>query len=308
MTALSQPPLPQNYDDILQIIPRLPEPDLKAATASLAGMADLSPAARAERAWLARWQGRTDPRVNHPRLSLFAANHGAAVWMPYSEHSAIGQLAGMADPAAALGVAVAAVDADLRLYEMNLAQPSVDFALGAALSTTSCIQAMAYGMMAVEMGIDVLALASCGDGQILSAAVMITVLLDEPLVTVLDMMSLPASLADNLAPVVARVKNLSPCLVLEHCGGYEIAALVGALLACRMAHTPVVIADWAGLAALAVLHRLTPQAARHVALAGVLTRWAILPDCLRVLAPKEGWGEGAGLAAARSLAALKAVV
>ncbi len=273
--------LPQDYSDILQILPRLPEGSARAATASLAGMADLSPAARAQRAWLARWQGREQPRLVHPRLSVFVANHGVARLLP-DQPGATALMQELTDPDGTVGQAVAAADADLRLYEMNLAQPCADLTAGPAMTQRTCVQAVAYGMMAVEMGLDCLALAAAGDGQDVAAAVMLAVLLERPLSDVLAWIGLPQDLAEPLAPAAARLQGLAPMLVLEQCGGYAIAALTGALLASRMAQTPVVIADWGALAACAVLWRIDPLVPRHVALGGGLTKSAIMADLLRI--------------------------
>ena len=50
------------------------------------------------------------------------------------------------------------VDADLKVYEMNLETPTGDIVEGPALGEAECAKAMAYGMMAVEPGIDAIAL------------------------------------------------------------------------------------------------------------------------------------------------------
>ena len=62
----------------------LPGPDLEAGTAAAAREAQLTKPAGAlgrleEMAqWLATWQGRHPPRVDHPRTAVFAGNHGVA--------------------------------------------------------------------------------------------------------------------------------------------------------------------------------------------------------------------------------------
>ncbi len=62
------------------------------------------------------------------------------------------------------------VDADLRVYEMNLDTPTGDITAEPAMSEEECAKAMAYGMMAVEPGIDALALGEMGIGNTTSAA------------------------------------------------------------------------------------------------------------------------------------------
>src|SRR5260370_17645581 len=55
-----------------------------------------------------------------------------------------------------------AIDADLRVYEMNLDTPTADIVEAPAMSEAECARAIAYGMMAVEPGIDALAVGEMG--------------------------------------------------------------------------------------------------------------------------------------------------
>lgn len=243
---------------------------MRAATKALAGNADLPPDMLARRAWLARWQGRDQPRAEHPRLALFAANHGIAALAPPRQPLAV-QLPQLTDPSGPLASEVAAVDADFRLYEMNLPEPSADFTQRqAAMTAQTCVQAIAYGMMAVDMGLDVLALSSAGDGQELAAATLLAAVTAVPLAQALTTCGMDAGLAARLQPALDAAAGQPPMALLAQFGNAAFAALVGAILAARMARTPVVIADVGGLAALAVIRAIEPGAARHVALAGLL--------------------------------------
>src|SRR5260370_23647720 len=62
------------------------------------------------------------------------------------------------------------IDADLRVYEMTLDTPTADIVDGPAMSEEECARAIAYGMMAVEPGIDALALGEMGIGNTTVAA------------------------------------------------------------------------------------------------------------------------------------------
>lgn len=302
MTAQTAPMLPQDYQDILQILPHLPEPDLRAATKALAGTADLPPEIQAQRAWLARWQGREQPRVQHPRLAVFVANHGVARLAPPSQPMTA-LLPRLVDPNGALAGQVASVDADFRLYEMNLAEPSADFAQGQpAMAAKTCVQAITYGMMAVDNGLDVLALAASGDGQDLAAATLLAALTAAPLAETLRICGADAAHAAALQPALDAATGSQPLALLAQFGGYALAALVGAILASRMAHTPVIVADAAGLAALAVVRAMEPQAARHVALAGPVADAWLEGDWLR-LPMKSGMDNHPALAGIRLLQA-----
>src|SRR5260370_4368978 len=54
------------------------------------------------------------------------------------------------------------IDADLRVYEMSLDTPTGDIVDGPAMTEEECARAIAYGMMAVEPGIDALAIGEMG--------------------------------------------------------------------------------------------------------------------------------------------------
>src|SRR5262249_56744810 len=56
-------------------------------------------------------------------------------------------------------------DAGLKVYELNLEAPTRDIVVEPAMSEEECAKAMAYGMMAVEPGIDALALGEMGIGN-----------------------------------------------------------------------------------------------------------------------------------------------
>src|SRR3546814_1087757 len=61
-------------------------------------------------------------------------------------------------------------NADLRVYEMALEEPTGDISKEPAMSEIDGCHALAYGMMAVEPGIDVLSLGEMGIGNTTTAA------------------------------------------------------------------------------------------------------------------------------------------
>ena len=290
-----------SYRDILQVLPQLPAPDLAAATAA---MAAATPENREQRGWLARWQGRANPQLQHPRLALFAANHGiGAVWCAsIKAKDAIAPI--LRKEGALIEMAVKA-DCDLRVYEMSLGAPSRHFNAAAAMDQAETVRAISYGMAAVDMGLDMLALASCGDGQELAAAVIIAGVTQQPVMTLATKLEISLHIAAQIAGAAERAQTMDACTILENFGGPEIAALLGAMIAARMAHTPVVIADWGGLAALCLLDKLDRRSAQHVALVGPLCKFKLLPDHQRLAAGDSG---GLGIAAAQSLIALRAAM
>src|SRR5580698_10526370 len=167
-----------SLDEIRALMAHLPGPDLEAGGAAADRERQLiKPAGALGRleelaAWLATWQARHPPTLDHPRTVVFAANHGVAARGVSAYPAAV--TAQMVQNFIAGGAAVnqlcKVIDADLRVYEMNLDEPTADFTEAPAMSDGDCALAIAYGMMAVEPGIDVLALGEMGIGNTAAAA------------------------------------------------------------------------------------------------------------------------------------------
>src|ERR1700756_3908066 len=167
-----------NLDEIRALLSQFPGPDLPAGTAAAARQAQLTkPAGSLGRLeelaiWLATWQAKHPPQLDHPRTLVFAANHGVAARGVSAYPTAV--TAQMVQNFIAGGAAVNQLcrvfDFGLKVYEMNLATPTGHIAAEPAMSEEECARAMAYGMMAVEPGIDALALGDMGIGNTTAAA------------------------------------------------------------------------------------------------------------------------------------------
>ena len=227
-------------------------------------------------AWLAAWQGRARPRLDHPRIAVFVGNHGVAAQgiSAYPQAVTAQMMQTFLDGKAAINQLAALQEADLRVYEMALEQPTADFTQGPALSEADCARAMAYGMMAVEGGFDVLALGEMGIGNTTAAAALSLALFGGEAAdwvgtgTGLD----EAGLARKTAVVQQAVETNQaalpdPLAVLCALGGHELVAITGAVIASRLAHIPVVLDGYACTAAAAVLHALEPGLLDHCVVA-----------------------------------------
>src|SRR5438445_11188102 len=167
-----------SLDEIRALLAHLPGPDLEAGTAAALRERQLTkPAGALGRleelaAWLATWQGRHPPRLDHSRTAVFAANHGVAARGVSAYPAAVTaqMVANFVAGGAAVNQLCQSVDADLRVYEMALETPTQDFTAAPAMDEAECAKAMAYGMMAVEPGIDVLALGEMGIANTTAAA------------------------------------------------------------------------------------------------------------------------------------------
>ena len=166
------------FDEMRRILRELPGPDLATQTEVVRRQTELTKPpgslGRLEEiaGWLAAWQGRAQPRVERPRIAVFAGTHGVAkrgvsAYPPEVTQQMVKNfLAG----GAAINQLAAAIDADLRIYELDLAHPTDDFTQGPAMSEARAANAMAYGMMAAEPGIDVLCLGEMGIANTTAAA------------------------------------------------------------------------------------------------------------------------------------------
>jgi len=265
-------------NEIRALLRELPGPDLEAGTATLLRERSLTKPAgalgRLEEAtqWLATWQAKHPPAINHPRTAVFAGNHGVASLGVSAYPAAVTEqmVANFIAGGAAVNQLCEAVDGDLRVYEMALDQPTADFTQGPAMSEEATARAIAYGMMAVEPGVDLLALGEMGIGNSTVAAALCLGLFGGDAQgwvgpgTGVD----AEGLARKIAVVTEGVAHNKPAMtdpfeVLRCVGGNELAAIVGAILAARLARVPVVLDGFACTAAAAVLFSADRRSLDH---------------------------------------------
>ncbi len=273
-----------SLDEIRALLAHLPGPDLEAAAAASRRQAQLTkPAGSLGRleelaVWLATWQARHPPTLDHPRAAVFAGNHGVAARGVSAYPSAV--TAQMVQNFIAGGAAInqlcRIVDADLKVYEMSLDQPTGDIVEGPAMTEAECARAMAYGMMAVEPGIDALALGEMGIGNTTAAAALCAALFGggAELWTGPGTGVSGAALDAKRRAVAAAVARHRPAAgdpfdLLRRLGGLELAAIAGAVLAARLGRVPVVLDGFTSTAAAAVLFAADPHALDHCVVAHV---------------------------------------
>ena len=316
---MPEPTAAIGIDEIRDLARNLPGPDLEAGTAARHREARLTkPAGALGRLeeiayWMACWQGRHPPLLRHPRVAVFAGNHGVAAARGVSAYPTdvtAQMVANFGAGGAAVNQLCEIADSDLRVYELDLDRPTADFTQGPAMDEEGCARAMAYGMMGVDQGLHLLCLGEMGIGNTTSAAALSAALFEgtaEDWVgpgTGVD----AAGRARKIAAVEAGIATNRPALgdpleVLRCLGGFELAAIVGAILAARLARTPVLLDGFACTAAAAVLWALDPKALDHCLVAHVsaepghrrlldrIGRQAILDLGMRL-----GEGSGAALA------------
>jgi nicotinate-nucleotide--dimethylbenzimidazole phosphoribosyltransferase len=267
-----------SLDEIRALLSHLPGPDLESGTEAAARERQLTKPpgslGRLEEvaAWLATWQGRHPPRLDNPRTVVFVANHGVAARgvSAYPASVTAQMVQNFIAGGAAVNQLCKMIDADLRVYEMNLETPTADIVEAPAMSEAECARAIAYGMMAVEPGIDVLAVGEMGIANTTVAAALCTGLFggDAGEWTGPGTGVVGAALEKKRQVVAAAVARHRPGAddpfeLLRRLGGLEFAAMTGAILAARMGRVPVVLDGFSAGAAAAVLYAADPRALDH---------------------------------------------
>ena len=273
-------PNPPSFDEMRRILRDLPGPDQEAQTKVVQRQTELTKPpgslGRLEEIaeWLAAWQGRASPRVERPRIAVFAGTHGVAARGVSAYPSEVtGQMVkNFLSGGAAINQLAGSIDADLRIYELDLDHPTDDFTKGPAMSEARAANAMAYGMMAAEPGIDVLCLGEMGIANTTTAATLSAALFGGTGAdwagpgTGVHGKALAHKIAvidEALAHHRALIDQRDPLALLAAVGGEELAAIAGAVLAARMGRIPVLLDGYACTAAAAVLHAIDRHALDH---------------------------------------------
>ncbi len=184
---------------------------------------------------LALWQT-NEPgsfKIDRPRQCLFAASHGCSMNSVEEVSSWLAQSAtgdGLVNKLCQLA------DAELRVYELDIENPSQDFKKAPAMTEAQAAHAITYGMMAVEPGLDLIIIGTVGGGSNQAAQ----------------------AILNNIQSIQR------PISALQTYGGYDLCAMVGAAIAARMAGIPVLIDSVEGDVIKILLHKMKKGAGDHL--------------------------------------------
>jgi nicotinate-nucleotide--dimethylbenzimidazole phosphoribosyltransferase len=260
----------------------LPAADGEAAAAAIARDATLTKPPRSLGRledtvfWLAQWQGRNQPRLDHIEVLVFAGNHGVVAQGVSAFPAAVTaqMVANFSAGGAAINQLSRVAGAHLRVIPLALERPTADFTQAPATAEVEFLAAVATGYDAVLPEADLVCLGEMGIGNTTAAAAVAAALFGGGGMrwagrgTGLD----DAGLARKRAVIDAALDRHQgalddPLRVAAALGGRELAALLGAALAARHKRIPVLIDGFVCTAAVAPLAKLRPGALAH-ALAG----------------------------------------
>lgn len=267
-----------SFAEFRRIVAEFPGPDLASAALAAAREGQLTKPtgalARLEEiaAWLCTWQAKHPPQVNHPRVAVFAGNHGVADLgvSAYPKEVTQQMVLNFQGGGAAINQLCKNADADLRVYEMCLDQPTKDFTQGPALSEEEAARAMGYGMMSVEPGIDLLCVGEMGIANTTSASAIAAALFGG---TGTDWAGPGTGVkgaqltrkAEVIDQGLARHRGAfrDGFEIVRCLGGHELAAIAGAVIAARIARVPVLLDGFASTAAASILLKSDVNALDH---------------------------------------------
>ena len=226
--------------------------------------------------WLARWQTRPMPSLEHVDVVVFAGNHGVTRLgvSPYPATVTAQMVANFISGGAAINQLARVAGAVLRVIPLQLDTPTRDFTDAPAMRTDEFLHAVSIGYDAVRAECDLLCLGEMGIGNTTAAAAIAAALFggggalwagrgtgidDEGLTRKRD--AIDAGLARHAGGLG------DPLLVAMTLGGRELAAILGAVVAARHRGIPVLLDGFVCTAAAAPLARLTPGALDHTMLA-----------------------------------------
>ena len=222
--------------------------------------------------WVCKWQGRYPPRLERPRICVFVGNNGVMKgdFLSLPTEVTKQRVSNFINGGAAANQLAEMVDAELRVYEMALEEPTRDFTLGPAMQEDDCVRAISDGMTAVDDGLELLALGDLGITSNASAATICYALIGGNVKDWVWSNTLyeNTNIARKSKIIISGCNTnekamLDPLSILSCVGGQEISAILGAIIAARFARTPVLLDGYASLAAALILFKLSPELIDH---------------------------------------------
>jgi len=222
--------------------------------------------------FMAAWQGKATPTADAPLVAVFAANHGVVAQGVSAFPQSVTRQ--MLDNFTAGGAAVnqlcRSVGAGLKVFELALEHPTEDFTQGPAMDARAAAATFAYGMEAITPGVDLFVAGEMGIGNTTAAAAIYAALWGGTVSawtgrgTGVDDAGLARKTAAIQTALALHGPHLAdPLEILRRLGGREIAAMMGAILAARLARVPVLLDGFVVCAAAALLQALSPDALDH---------------------------------------------
>lgn len=281
---MTQIPSIQSFDDLRRTLHDMPGPDTESGElarrreptltkppGSLGRLEELS-------LWLSEWQGHHPPRMSTPRALVFAGNHGITDQgvSAYPAEVTAQMVGNFEAGGAAINQLCRAFGVELSVEPLSLDRPVADFSQSPAMSEDECLDAILFGMGAVNENTDVLCLGEMGIGNTTSAAALCHAAFGgEAADWTGPGTGVAGDVLEHKTQVVADAVRRHGDTVadgldaLRHFGGRELAAIAGATVGARFRRVPVMLDGYVAGAAAAALEAVQPGALDHCQIAHV---------------------------------------
>ena len=237
-----------SFDDLRAACLDLPPGDVSAAALALERQSELTkPPGSLGRledvvGWLAQWQGRSMPRLDHVDILVFAGNHGVTAQGVSAYPAAVTtqMVANFAAGGAAINQLARVAGARLQVIPLALETPTADFTQAPAMDEAAFLAAVGIGYQMVASGADLVCLGEMGIGNTTAAAAVAAALFGGggarwagrgTGVDDLGLARKQSAIDMGLARHAARLAD--PLASAAALGGRELAAILGAALAAR---------------------------------------------------------------------------
>lgn len=221
------------------------------------------------------WQGTISPIINNPVIAIFAADHGIANENVSAFPQAVTaeMIRNFSNGGAAISVIAESLNIPLHVLDMGtvieveklnnviskrIAAGTRNFAIEPAMSLDECYQALRTGaefvMQAKNNSVDVFIGGEMGIANTSSATAIASVLLEQsvskltgpgtglsPEAITHKAKIIQSAIEFHQSNFLNEAAELDPVLVLRTVGGFEIAALAGAYLACAQYGIPILV-------------------------------------------------------------------
>ena len=222
--------------------------------------------------WLCGWQGHHPPTKDRCQIAVFVGSHGIVAEEGSAFSHAMNEqtVEGFTQGTAATNQLCQMHGYELKIYEVAVEIPTRNFLKQPAMEDDECAEAIAFGMSAVEDGVDILCLGEMGSGNTLSAAAICQGLYGQTAEFWIgaNVGTERRATTNYIRMAGEGVAKYEGCMtdaleVLRHLGGRELAAIAGAIIGARLNRIPIVLDGYACTAAAAVLQVFNPTALDH---------------------------------------------
>jgi len=230
------------------------------------------------------WQQTNQPECNNVQIAIFAADHGVCAQgvSAFPQAVTAQMVANFVSGGAAISVLAKQLNAQFKVVNLGLISEvddhdslvnvplntgTNDFTEQSAMSQAELLAALEIGRQQVDHTASLFIGGDMGIGNTSSASAIYSVLLKQaPEQTVGPGTGIDKQGIEHKRKVLYRAFNLhgekldTPLHTLQHIGGFEIAALVGAYIACAQSGVPILVDGFITTAAALLAVAINPSA------------------------------------------------